>query len=81
MTTEFTIEKETYPFTVRRGNRLTVRAFKSADAMHSFLNTGDNAAPGKWRVSTKGLKSGTYAYAGGAWHNVKSLDSSVLCHI
>lgn len=77
----FTIEKETYPHTVRRGNRLTIKGFKTSDAMHAFLNTGDNAAPGKWRESTKGLKAGVYVYAGGAWHNVKSLDSSVLAHI
>lgn len=77
----YAIERETIPFRVARGNRLIVRTFKNADAMHKFLNTGSNAAPGNWRVSNKGLKSGTYAYAGGKWHNVKSLDASALAHI
>jgi hypothetical protein len=77
----YTIERETYPHTVRLGNRLIVRGFKTNEDMHRFLNTGDNAAPGKWRESTKGLKPGTYAYAGGQWHNVKNLDVSALAHI
>ncbi len=76
-----TIERETYPHTLRRGNRLTVRAFKTENDMHRFLNKGDNAAPGKWRISDKNLKPGTYAFAGGRWHNVKTLDPCALAHI
>lgn len=59
--------------------RLKIKSFNSSDAMHKFLNTGDNAL--HWKVSNKGLKAGTYAYAGGQWHNVKNLDASILAHI
>lgn len=59
--------------------RLKIKAFATSDAMHKFLNTGDNAL--RWRESTKGLKPGTYAYAGGTWHNVKTLDAVTLAHI
>ena len=59
--------------------RKTIKSFKNADDMHKFLNKGDNAL--NWKESTLGLKRGVYAYAGGQWHNVKSLDSSVLAHI
>lgn len=59
--------------------RLQVRAFADRDAMHKFLATGDNAL--RWRESTKGLKAGVYAFAGGKWHNVKSLEPSMLAHI
>lgn len=75
------IERETFPHTLRRGNRLIVRTFSTSEDMHKFLNTGSNAAPGMWRVSDKGLPRGTYAYAGGRWHNVKHLDTSALAHI
>jgi hypothetical protein len=82
MTSVYAIERETYPFTVRtQGNRLHIRTFKTADDMHKFLNTGSNSALGNWHQSTKGLKAGTYAYAGGQWHNVKRLDASTLAHI
>ena len=77
----FTIERETYPHALRRGNRLTVKGFKTSNDMHKFLNTGTNAAPGAWRESSKGLKPGVYAYAGGHWHNVNKLDASALAHI
>ena len=63
----------------RRGERMKIKNFKSSETMHGFLNTGSNAL--HWRESAQGLKSGTYAYAGGQWHNVKSLDSSLLAHI
>jgi len=59
--------------------RMTIKAFKTSDAMYTFLNTGSNGLT--WKESIRGLKAGTYAYAGGNWHNVKSLDSSVLAHI
>jgi hypothetical protein len=71
----FTIQKTT-PSISRQ--RMTIKAFKTSDDMHKFLNKQtDNS----WRESDKGLKAGVYAYAGGQWHNVKSLDSSVLAHI
>jgi hypothetical protein len=59
--------------------RLTVKAFPDRSAMFKFLATADNAL--RWRESTKGLKAGTYAFAGGRWHNVKTLDACVLAHI
>jgi hypothetical protein len=58
---------------------MTIKGFKYADDMHKFLNTADNAL--HWKESTLGLKPGTYAYAGQQWHNVKSLDISVLAHV
>ena len=62
--------------------RMTIKCFKTSQAMHEFLNNQTN---NDWRVNNEpeltSLKSGTYAYAGGNWHNVKSLDSSVLAHI
>lgn len=72
-----TIEKHTGSFGGAKF-RMTIKAFKCADDMHGFLNKQrDNT----WNESTKGLKAGVYAYAGGQWHNVKSLDASVLAHI
>lgn len=74
--------------------RLIIKGFKSSDAMHKFLNDGDNALrwapadPSQRYILTNGasnafkdLKPGRYAYAGGKWHNVKTLDSTVLAHI
>ncbi len=59
--------------------RLTIKGFADRNAMFKFLATGDNAL--RWRETTKDLKAGTYAFAGGRWHNVKHLDASVLAHI
>ena len=68
---------------VRTGNgfkeRLHIKSFKTSQAMHEFLNKGSNACV--WSESDKGFKTGIYAMAGGQYHNVKSLDSSVLAHI
>lgn len=63
------------------GERMIVRNFKTNDAMHKFLNTDDNA--NFWQEVREGepTKSGTYAYAGQAWHNVKNLDATELAHI
>jgi|GEM_PF-6060498 len=73
----FTIEKHTGSFGGSKF-RMQIKAFKTSDAMHGFLNSQcDN----NWKESLKGLKAGTYATAGGTWHNVKSLDASVLAHI
>ena len=68
-----------------RGERLMVKSFKDADLMHKFLNSqNDNS----WRVNDQaGIfaslphKSGHYAYAGGAWHNIKGLDLTILAHL
>lgn len=64
---------------VARRERLVVKSFGTVDRLHRFLNTGDNAL--RWRESTKGLNAGTYAFAGGKWHNVKHLDAVLLAHI
>ena len=68
-----------------RGERVRVKTFKDSDLMHKFLNSqSDNS----WRVneqagifSTLPHKSGHYAYAGGAWHNIKGLDLTILAHL
>ncbi len=67
------------PHSALAKHRMTVRHFKTSEAMHSFLNTGDNSL--RWVESTKGLKAGTYAFAGGEWRNVKTLDPYILAHI
>ena len=80
--------------TVRTGNglkeRLVIKGFKTSEAMHNFLNKQyDNAWTinsepsyyGAFNETLAGLKPGKYAFAGGQWHNVKSLDASILAHI
>ena len=74
-----TIEKQTNGSQLARHNRLIIKGFKTSDAMYKFLCKSGNGC--YWKESTRGLKPGTYAYAGGQWHNVKNLDSSVLAHI
>lgn len=71
--------------TTRTGNgfkeRLTVKRFPSADLAHGFLNAQSN---NDWQIARPehaDKKAGVYAFAGGEWHNVKSLDASVLAHI
>lgn len=54
------------------------KIIKSVRDAHAFLNKQDNNL---WSVYDGDLKAGTYAYAGGQWHNVKSLDASMLAHI
>jgi hypothetical protein len=61
--------------------RLIVKSFKYRDDMHKFLGTADNALHWKEVGSDKPDKAGTYAFAGGRWLNVKSLDASILSHI
>lgn len=65
-----------------KGDRMIIRGFKTSDAMHTFLN---KQLYHEWTINsdpeTATLKPGTYAYAGGCWHNIKSLDASVLAHI
>lgn len=58
--------------------RLVILEFKFADDGHGFLNRQPN---NDWQPYTGELRPGTYAYAGGQWHNVKSLDPSALAHI
>ena len=58
--------------------RMHIKSFKTGHNMHGFLSKqSDN----RWTESKHNLKTGVYAYAGGTWHNVKSLDSCALAHI
>jgi len=70
--------------------RLVIKGFKTSDAMHKFLNAQPdntwivNSEPdyyGPFNRKLAALKPGKYAYAGGKWHNVKTLDASILAHI
>jgi hypothetical protein len=68
-----------------KGERIQVKTFVDSDLMHGFLN---KQCDNDWKINTGALvgaclphKSGKYAWAGGAWHNVKNLDSSILAHI
>ena len=75
--TNNTLEKHTGQFGGAK-LRMHVKGFKYREDMYAFLGKqSDN----DWKESTKGLNPGTYACAGGQWHNVKSLDVSVLAHI
>ena len=76
----------------RTGNgfkeRLIIKAFKSSDAAYKFTNTGFNGniwkhcqGPHAPHLQFDGMKAGTYAFAGGKFHNVKNLDISVLAHV
>ena len=58
--------------------RLIVKTFKTTQAACEFENKQFN---NDWTPYDGDLKAGTYAKAGGAWHNVKSLDASILAHI
>ena len=78
----------------RTGNgfkeRLVIKGFKDKSALYDFLAKQDN---NNWQEieyfprlqnSDKPkliTKAGTYAYAGGNWHNVAKLDPSILAHI
>lgn len=70
--------------------RMTIKGFKTSEAMHEFLNkqsdntwivTSEPDYYGAFKPELAKLKPGKYAFAGGQWHNVKSLDASVLAHI
>ncbi len=68
-----------------KGERLTVKGFKFRDDAYAFLAKQPN---NDWKELPETIcgmpiqqKAGTYASAGGKWHNVKSLDPSVLAHI
>jgi len=73
----YAIESTTSILTRRM--RMRIRNFKTSDAMYKFLNKGDTAL--HWKVSDRGLKSGTYVFCGGEWHNVKGLDPSILAYV
>lgn len=66
-----------------KGERLKVRAFREPSLMHKFLNDGGNALLWRECDPARGdpVKSGTYVWAGGTWHNVKSLDPTDLAHL
>ena len=68
-----------------RGERIRVKTFKNSNVMYEFLSKQcDNS----WGIhkqlgifKTLPHKNGNYAYAGGQWHNVKTLDPCALSHI
>lgn len=64
-----------------RGERMQVKTFKTSEAMHAFLNQDDNAL--HWRMTTddEPTKRGTYVFAGGNYHDVRTLDPIALAHI
>jgi hypothetical protein len=69
--------------------RLTIKKFSSSLAMYNALEKEGECMirPFGWKECEYGpefmrtAKPGVYARAAGKWHNVKSLDSSVLAHI
>ena len=65
----------------RRGDRLIIKTFKDADTMHRFLNSQYDNRWTERHASHADKKAGTYAFAGGQWHNVSKLDASALAHI
>lgn len=58
--------------------RLTIKTFAHTQDGHAFLN---RQTDNKWAVYDGPLTAGTYAFAGGQWHNVKMLDKTLLAHI
>ena len=71
---------------IRVGNatlkeRLVIRAFKHNCDMHKFLNTGSNSLQWRETIPTMPEKAGTYVFAGGRYHDVKTLDANVLAHL
>ena len=73
----YTIEKTTGNF-IRGRERMIVKGFRTAEAMNTYL-CGPNGCG--WTEHTLGLKPGTYAYVGGRWCNVKTLDPLLLAHV
>ncbi len=84
MKSEVNMNKSIYRFQ-KTGNgfkeRLIVKCFPYQDNMYKFLSTADNALFWKEVSGDKPSKAGTYAFAGGKWHNVKKLDLTLLSHI
>jgi hypothetical protein len=58
--------------------RLTIKNFKTSDAMGRFMTTGDNGL--RWCTSSKNLKPGTYVMLGGEYRNIKSIAPMMLSH-
>lgn len=72
----FNLEKLVYAGGMCK-QRLHIKAFKTQDVMFTYLNKqSDN----KWQLSARSLKSGIYAFAGGQWLNVKTIDATALAH-
>jgi len=69
------------PKTITRGMRHRVRTFKYRDDMHKFLNTADNAIHWRECKDSEPQRSGTYVFAGGQYHNVRSIDPCALAHL
>lgn len=63
-------------------NRRRVKVFKSLSDLGAFLCSKENDC-NRWHEGRgeSFKKSGVYAFAGGSWHNVKTLDASALAHI
>ena len=59
--------------------RYHVKVFKHECDMHEFRGRNDNS----WIVDrfNRFPKSGVYAFAGGQYRNVKTLDATALAHI
>jgi len=76
---EFAIQRsESLQRDGRWQGRMRIRTFKHAEDMHRFLG---RQTDNKWSISSHDLPAGLYAFAGGKWHNVKTLDPSVLAHV
>ncbi len=74
------------PKIVKKGLRYKVRTFLDDDKGHKFLNTESNAL--HWDIVDPDnnphnypTKKGVYAFVAGSYHNVRSLDISVLAHV
>lgn len=70
--------------------RLIIKGFKDKDNLYKFQSEQDNndwqeitvfPLRNKTDAEVPVKKAGTYAYAGGQWHNVKTLDPYILGHI
>ena len=66
--------------------RLIIKGFKTSDAMYRFAQEQGNLwqycdGPNARHTNFANMKPGTYAMAGGYYHNVKSLDASILAHV
>ena len=76
---------------VRTGNgfkeRLVIKSFKYSEDMYKFTGKQPGnlwsycQGPNANHLRYDGMPAGTYAFAGGKYHNVKTLDASVLAHI
>jgi hypothetical protein len=60
--------------------RLQVKSFTTSDEMHKFLNKQTDNDWCERSGSTLPTTRGTYAFAGGSYHNVKDMDAGMLAH-